>query len=253
MNTNNELPKSIKLNEHGTGLRVALHLQFHRKAYELISAVDKKKLHLTNDLLNDWKHWIDIEVDLSLEAKTSVLTAKLRDLDKQRDELILYLFKTIHTQTKSPITATAEAAQRLHIVTDTYKNLHKKAYEAESALVVGLLHDLAKQPRDLTVLGLQPALEQLETVNRAYEEVRVRRRAETVASKLPNLRKVRPQTDAAYDLVCQHISAAYLYAGTDADRKAIALLTAQINQTMADFKLSSHESKAQRKSKKNKE
>lgn len=84
MNTNNELPKSIKLNEHGTGLRVALHLQFHRKAYELISAVDKKKLHLTNDLLNDWKLWIDIEVDLSLEAKTSVLTAKLRDLDKQR-------------------------------------------------------------------------------------------------------------------------------------------------------------------------
>ena len=59
--------------------------------------------------------------------------------------------------------------------------------------------------------------------------------------------QVRPKTDAAYEVVCQYIQAAYLYATADEDRTMIEALVRHLNKTSADYKAWHNESLAQKR------
>ena len=142
-----------------------------------------------------------------------------------------------------------DAALRLSAKLKPYTSLRNLPFEMESARIRGLEDDVSTMAADITAVGLTSTFAQLHTANEAYETLRMTRRTGTTDTKLPSAREVRAVADEAYDVVCQYIQAAYLYATADEDKKMIEQLVDRMNKVTADIKTTQRQMLANRKSK----
>ena len=225
----------------------SLHAQFHKKQYELVSAVPAAKLNMPAELLIEWKKNIDLEVEINKEAEASVHTAKLLEKDRERDKLLTNIFGVIRIQRLSPLPAISSAAETLHVAFKPYYGIQNNAFEAQSLHIAGLRVDAEKHPGEVSILGLTPVLNELYTVNDAFEKLRTDRRMETADSKLPNARMIRPKTDEAFANVCLYILSANLHASIQEDKTLFSTLITRMNQVSSDFRTMFKESQAQKK------
>ena len=223
------------------------HLQFMFNVYALVKAGDKVKLHLTDELLKTWNDCIELETELNKQATAMVHTEQMAALDRQRDTLLTNLFGIVRVQLKSPVQAVKEAAQKLDKALGVYAGIQRKAADAETAEVRGLLKDLERYATEATALGLTPVTTELKTINEKFQTIYNDRQAKVVDAKLPPLAEVRPQTDAVFNAVCHYIEASYLLAATEDDRPPIERLVDQINQEIDHFKTAYKQSVAQKK------
>ena len=223
------------------------HLQFMFNVHALVKAVDKLKLHLTDELLKSWADCIDMETELNKVANATLHAEQMAALDRQRDTLLTNLFGVIRVQQKSPVQAVAESAQKLNKALAVYLGIQSKAADAETAEVRGLLKDLERFSAEMTALGLAPVTAELKAVNEKFQTVYNERQVKVVDAKLPPLVEVRAQTDAVFNAVCHYIEASYLLAATEDDRPPIERLVDQINQEIDHFKTAYKQSAAQKK------
>ena len=223
------------------------HLQFMFNVHALVKAVDKLKLHLTDELLKSWNDCIELETELNKQATATVHTEQMAALDRQRDTLLTNLFGIVRVQLKSPVQAVKEAAQKLDKALGVYAGIQSKAADAETAEVRGLLKDLERFSAEMTALGLAPVTAELKAVNEKFQAIYNDRQVKVVDAKLPPLVEVRAQTDAVFNAVCHYIEASYLLAATEDDRPPIERLVDQINQEIDHFKTAHKQSSAQKK------
>ena len=223
------------------------HLQFMFNVYALVKAGDKVKLHLTDELLKTWNDCIELETELNKQATATVHTEQMAALDRQRDTLLTNLFGIVRVQLKSPVQAVREAAQKLDKALGVYVGIQRKAADAETAEVRGLLKDLERYATEATALGLTPVTTELKAINEKFQTIYNERQVKVVDAKLPPLVEVRSQTDAVFNAVCHYIEASYLLAATEEDRPPIERLVDQINQEVDHFKTAYKQSVAQKK------
>ena len=243
-----QLPKILRISGNDSGhFSNSHHLQFQFNVYELVKAVDKQKLHLTDELLKIWADCLELETELNKQATATVQTEQMKALDKQRDDLLTNLFGVVRAQLKSPVQAVRDAAKALDKAFGVYTGIQFKAVDAETAEVRGLLKDLERFASEITALGLAPVTAQLKTVNDEFQQTYATRQEKAVERKLPALTEVRPQTDAVFAAVCRYIEASYLFATTDEDRVLIERLVDRMNQESEHFKTSHKQSVAQKK------
>ena len=214
----------------------AHHTGYHRALYDIVTAADKQKLHVTDEMLKEWKQCINLEEDISRETAASIYTQQLVEKDKERDTVLSFIFGTIDVNRHSAIKAMQDASKVLSLTLKPYRQIQKEGFTEETALVVGMLHDLDKHSAEVMQLGLNASIGQLSTMNTEYEKMLVQRRTSETASALPPSKVARPKTDEAWDAVADQIYASYLFAATDADRDFIAHLIADINKPSSDFK-----------------
>ena len=136
--TKKSLPRSIRV-DVGYMARFSnvVHMQYHRRLYDQVVAVDKEKLKLTDAVLAEWREAIDQEVELNKEATQSVHTARLVKLDAERDRLLTNFFGVIRIQKLSPVAAVQEAAQRAEVIFKPYAGIQNEALEAEGEHIAG--------------------------------------------------------------------------------------------------------------------
>ena len=223
------------------------HLQFMFNVYALVKAGDKVKLHLTDELLKNWNDCIALETELNKPATATVHTEQMKELDRQRDTLLTNLFGIVRVQLKSPVQAVKEAAQKLDKALGVYVGIQRKAADAKTAEVRGLLKDLERFSAEMTALGLAPVTAELKAVNEKFQAIYNDRQVKVVDAKLPPLVEVRAQTDAVFNAVCHYIEASYLLAATEDDRPPIERLVDQINQEVDHFKTAYKQSAAQKR------
>ena len=223
------------------------HLQFMFNVHALVKAVDKLKLHLTDELLKSWADCIDMETELNKVANATLHAEQMAALDRQRDTLLTNLFGVIRVQQKSPVQAVAESARKLNKALAVYLGIQSKAADAETAEVRGLLKDLERFSGEMTALGLAPVVAELKAVNERFQTIYNERQVKAVDEKLPALKEVRAMTDAVFGVVCRYIEASYLLAATEDDRAPIERLVDQINQEIDHFKTAHKQSSAQKK------
>ena len=223
------------------------HLQFMFNVHALVKAVDKLKLHLTDELLKSWADCIDMETELNKVANATLHAAQMAALDRQRDTLLTNLFGVIRVQQKSPVQAVAESARKLNKALAVYLGIQSKAADAETAEVRGLLKDLERFSGEMTALSLAPVMAELKAVNEKFQTIYNERQVKAVDEKLPALKEVRAMTDAIFGVVCRYIEASYLLAATEDDRAPIERLVDQINQEIDHFKTAHKQSAAQKK------
>ena len=223
------------------------HLQFMFNVHALVKAVDKLKLHLTDELLKSWADCIDMETELNKVANATLHAEQMAALDRQRDTLLTNLFGVIRVQQKSPVQAVAESARKLNKALAVYLGIQSKAADAETAEVRGLLKDLERFSGEMTALSLAPVMAELKAVNEKFQTIYNERQVKAVDEKLPALKEVRTMTDTVFDVVCRYIEASYLLAATEDDRAPIERLVDQINQEIDHFKTAHKQSAAQKK------
>ena len=223
------------------------HLQFMFNVHALVKAVDKLKLHLTDELLKSWADCIDMETELNKVANATLHAEQMAALDRQRDTLLTNLFGVIRVQQKSPVQAVAESARKLNKALAVYLGIQSKAADAETAEVRGLLKDLERFSGEMTALSLAPVMAELKAVNEKFQTIYNERQVKAVDEKLPALKEVRAMTDAIFGVVCRYIEASYLLAATEDDRAPIERLVDQINQEIDHFKTAHKQSAAQKK------
>ena len=245
---NIQIPKMMQIDSSYCGRYAnSHHLQFQFNMYELVKAVDKLKLHLTDELLKTWADCLELETELNKQATATVYTEQMKVFDQQRDDLLTNLFGVVRAQLKSPVAAVREAAKALDKGLGVYAGIQNKAVDAETAEVRGMLKDLERFATEVTALGLAPVTAQLKTVNDEFQKVYNTRQEKAVDQKMPALSEVRPQTDAVFGVVCRYIEASYLFATTDDDRTLIERLVDRMNQESEHFKTSHKQSVSQKK------
>ena len=223
------------------------HLQFMFNVHALVKAVDKLKLHLTDELLKSWADCIDMETELNKVANATLHVEQMAALDRQRDTLLTNLFGVIRVQQKSPVQAVAESARKLNKALAVYLGIQGKAADGETAEVRGLLKDLECFSAEMTALSLAPVMAELKAVNEKFQIIYNERQVKAVDEKQPALKEVRAVTDAVFGVVCRYIEASYLLAATEDDRSLIERLVDQINQEIDHFKTAHKQSSAQKK------
>ncbi len=246
--TEDILPRIVKIEGSNCRIFDALeHTAYHSAQYEWVKSVDQTKLKMPATLMPIWEKNIHKEVEINEEAAKSLITAAMTEKDAERDRLLMSIFLTVRGGMLSSEKAKVEAAVRLNNVLRPYTGIQKLRNEKETASIDGMQDDLAKHTADVTTLGLTATLTALHTANKDYSKLLMQRRSEQSDSKLTPMAQVRPKTDAAYEIVCQYIQAAYLYATADEDRTMIEALVRHLNKTSADYKAWHNESVAQKR------
>ena len=244
-NSKETTPRYVRVTGTITAHTSAMHGELHQQLYNLVAAQDKQKLHLTDELLKAWNDLIAQEVELNNAQQDTELTAKMQQLDDDRDALLSQLFSTIRNNRRSPVKALREPAERLVKLVDSYKGIQREVLQAESLHVNGLLMDLAKQPTDTAALGLTAVIAMLKTTNEEFEELELKRIDGTDKSGPTSTKAVRPLTDEKFYEVRGNVEAAFYYATTATDKQMIATLVDNLNAMLARYATSRKSSKAQ--------
>ena len=219
-----------------TRFNSAHHAQFHTSMYQLLLPANRTLLHLSDELMNEWKACIDQEVEANREASMSIETARMHAKDEERDQCLTYLFEVIRAEMASPLPENRERARQLKIIIDAYKGVQQAANQDETMLISGLLNDLDRHPEKLEALRLRPITTLLRAANEAYERLQQARRTEQVETQIVPATKVRPQTDAIYERACQLIQAAYLFSTSPEDRSAISTQVEHMNRLIDQYR-----------------
>ena len=246
MKNNNNLPRYVRVNAGVKAYSSAMHGELHQQLYNLIAAQDRQKLHLTDEQLKAWNDLIMQEVELNNAQQDTELTAKMQQLDDDRDALLSQLFSAIRNNRRSPVKALREPAERLVKLVDSYKGIQREVLQAESLHVNGLLMDLAKQSADTAALGLTAVIAMLKTTNDAFEQLELKRIDGTDKSGLSSTSALRPLTDEAFYEVRGNVESAFYYATTAADKQMIAALVDNMNAVLARYATSRKASEAQK-------
>ena len=149
-----------------------------------------------------WDKGIVAEENLVRESSFSRYTAKLLEKDGERDKLLKSIFLVVEGNKFSAVEANSEAAFRINEKLHVYANAYKSPFDVESSLIIGIKKDMAPLTADITTLGLTASLNRLYTVNDEYLELQKTRSLEEADTQIPAARIVRPQTDAAFNIVC---------------------------------------------------
>ena len=152
-NQQKKSPRYVRVTGTITAHTSAMHGELHQQLYSLVAAQDKQKLHLTDELLKAWNDLIAQEVELNNAQQDTELTAKMQQLDDDRDALITQIFSAIRSNRRSPVKALREPAERLVKLVDSYKGIQREVLQAESMHINGMLKDLAKYSTETAALG----------------------------------------------------------------------------------------------------
>ena len=248
MKTDNLLPKMVRFRKtYLYSFNNALHTEFHRVQYDLVSKVESSKLNIAADLLALWKASIDLEIDIVKESAASVITKELDLKDHKRDNVLTQLFSLVRAYRISFLETEKMSAEKLYIALKPYFGIQRGIKSIESIHILSLLKDTDKLTAEVTALGLEPVLTQLKKLNEEYEKLESQRRKDAVETKLPNSRSVRRETDEYFEVICQYIQAAYLLATKKDDKALVLKLINEMNQVSADLRTSHKASIAQKK------
>ena len=244
-NSKEMTPRYVRVTAGVTTHTSAMHGELHQQLYSLVAAQDKQKLHLTDELLKAWNDLIAQEVELNNAQQDTELTAKMQQLDDDRDALITQIFSAVRNNRRSPVKALREPAERLVKLADSYKGIQREVLQAESLHVNGLLMDLAKYSTETAALGLTAVIAMLKTTNEEFEELELKRIDGTDKSGPTSTKAVRPLTDEKFYEVRGNVEAAFYYATTATDKQMIATLVDNLNAVLARYATSRKSSKAQ--------
>lgn len=158
-------------------------------------------LGITNDQLSAFNTDLALLVDLVNQSRISDETAQMLDVDKQRDDLVVYITSSVSQMTKSPLPAQRSAAQTVYNIIKPYIGIYKSANQQETAQIEGLLTDLAK-PATLEhtkTLSLTDVITALREANTQYATLTAQRTSNKADAIKENSAAVRLRMDALYD------------------------------------------------------
>lgn len=173
--------------------------------------------------------------DIVAQSRISDRTAELTEVDNQRDDLVVYLFKLLRSKKSSPLAAERKAATSLYNLLKPYVGCYRSPGQQETVQIRGLLTDARKAENTANVetLALTNILTELETANDEYASLTEQRTEERAANRLDESKKVRARMDELYDYISTVAFVQSVAHPTDATATFVTNLNALIDETNA--------------------
>ena len=206
-----------------------LHMQLNDMLYQVVSAVPKETVNLTDKILKEWQNKIAVEVEQNNALSASQYTKQLQTLNIERDQILIHFFSIIRSQCYSPDADMRAAAERVNVILGSYRGIQREGIESKSGHIKGLLEDIKKCTAELVKFGLNGTVNQLREKNEKFDQLDMQRSQDLSAENLPNASKARLETDDVFMLICQYIQGSYLFSKNDDDKRAIVHLVDGMN------------------------
>lgn len=173
--------------------------------------------------------------DIVAQSRISDRTAELTEVDNQRDDLVVYLFKLLRSKKSSPLAAERKAATSLYNLLKPYVGCYRSPGQQETVQIRGLLTDARKAENlpNVEALSLTNILTELETANDEYASLTEQRTEERAANRLDESKKVRARMDELYDYISTVAFVQSVAHPTDATATFVTNLNALIDETNA--------------------
>ncbi len=198
-------------------------------------SLDDNPLGITDAQKEAFEKELGLMTDLVNQSRISDETAQLLDLDKQRDDLVVYLTTAVAQTRKSPLEAQRSAAQTVYNIIKPYIGIYKSANQQETVQIQGLLLDLDKEgiPALIQTLGLKEILDSLRAANDEYAKLTAQRTDNKAASIKEASVAVRLRMDAIYDDITTIAFVRSISAPTAETARFVSGLNALIDETTA--------------------
>ena len=169
------------------------------------------------------------------QSSASEETAQMSALDKERDDLLIFITSTITQMTKSPLAAQRTAAEKLYLPVKPYIGAARLANLQETAAIEGLLVDLDKagMPEALAAINLTEVVAALKEKNKQYATLTEQRANAKADDPVESAKKIRLRMDEEYDEMTTYAFAQSVVKPTQETAAFINRLYAVVDETNA--------------------
>lgn len=169
------------------------------------------------------------------QSSASEETAQMSALDKERDDLLIFITSTITQMTKSPLAAQRTAAEKLYLPVKPYIGAARLANLQETAAIEGLLVDLDKagMPEALAGFNLTEVVAALKEKNKQYATLTEQRANAKADDPVESAKKIRLRMDEEYDEMSTYAFAQSVVKPTQETAAFISRLNALVDETNA--------------------
>ena len=169
------------------------------------------------------------------QSSASEETAQMSALDKERDDLLIFITSTITQMTKSPLAAQRTAAEKLSLPGKPYIGAARLANLQETAAIEGLLVDLDKagMPEALAAINLTEVVAALKEKNKQYATLTEQRANAKADDPVESAKKIRLRMDEEYDEMSTYAFAQSVVKPTQETAAFINRLNALVDETNA--------------------
>ena len=169
------------------------------------------------------------------QSSASEETAQMSTLDKERDDLLIFITSTITQMTKSPLAAQRTAAEKLYLPVKPYIGAARLANLQEMAAIEGLLVDLDKagMPEALAAINLTEVVAALKEKNKQYATLTEQRANAKADDPVESAKKIRLRMDEEYDEMSTYAFAQSVVKPTQETAAFISRLNALVDETNA--------------------
>ena len=169
------------------------------------------------------------------QSSASEETAQMSALDKERDDLLIFITSTITQLTKSPLAAQRTAAEKLYLPVKPYIGAARLANLQETAAIEGLLVDLDKagMPEALAAINLTEVVAALKEKNKQYATLTEQRANAKADDPVESAKKIRLRMDEEYDEMSTYAFAQSVVKPTQETAAFINRLNALVDETNA--------------------
>ena len=169
------------------------------------------------------------------QSSASEETAQMSALDKERDDLLIFITSTITQMTKSPLAAQRTAAEKLYLPVKPYIGAARLANLQETAAIEGLLVDLDKagMPEALAAVNLTEVVAALKEKNKQYATLTEQRANAKADDPVESAKKIRLRMDEEYDEMSTYAFAQSVVKPTQETAAFISRLNALVDETNA--------------------
>ena len=169
------------------------------------------------------------------QSSASEETAQMSALDKERNDLLIFITSTITQMTKSPLAAQRTAAEKLYLPVKPYIGAARLANLQETAAIEGLLVDLDKagMPEALAAINLTEVVAALKEKNKQYATLTEQRANAKADDPVESAKKIRLRMDEEYDEMSTYAFAQSVVKPTQETAAFINRLNALVDETNA--------------------
>lgn len=193
-----------------TRFRNGEYLQYMKDVLKLVNKQDVALLELTEprDALSSLTTRID---DAFQHSLGSALTQEIIALDERRDKAFIG-FKSVLNGFTYHIDTTkqAHAKNAMNNIENYGKDITRKSYQEETAIISSLINDLETKPELIAAvdgLNVTDWLTELKSSNEAFAAKYIERVGETAANPLTSIQGLRANATVAYKTLVYHIQA----------------------------------------------
>lgn len=205
---------------------------------KLLQATPLNDLHIEETFFEDFSEKLELLNLASTQRKTSPQTEDLVKLDKERGEVISFLFAMFRSESKHFSEKRKEAATFLYKECKEFSKIQYLPIGQQTNAIDRFISTLEQTTpsKHIKTLGLSEAIDKLKTINNTYKDVYVARTENQLSEKKINVPEVRKQLESSFQIMMQHAFASNTLHNSEITRNFVNLLNVLIDNTNNAYK-----------------